>query len=75
MFVWFIGDIHRDESGKLEMLRLARDEPRAELHRFGPIAIARAISKVITILPPATILMRFARADAGQRILDEAGAS
>ena len=33
-------------------------KPRAELHQSAPIAMARAMSKAVAILPAAPILMR-----------------
>ncbi len=36
----------------------ANMKPRAELHQSAPIAIARAMSKAVAILPDAPILMR-----------------
>ena len=49
----------------------ANMKPRAELHQSAPIAIARAMSKAVAILPDGADLDAVARVDADQRVVDE----
>ena len=49
----------------------ANMKPRAELHQSAPSAMARAMSKAVTILPLAPMLYALAHADADQRVVDE----
>ena len=46
-------------------------KPRAALHQSAPSAMARAMSKAVTILPAAPMLDAVARADADQRVVHE----